>query len=151
MVTVLVTVLVCMARRAWSADNSPDQVKVVDLLQTLAGDLQTPQGERMAVIVSAWDRVEESQTAEDFVRHRLPLLWQYLRVGRHPFEYRYYAVSAQGGEYVDEGHDGVLPDKLKALLAIDQPSRRIRLLDGEDATYDLTLPLDWLINKESKV
>ena len=135
--------------REWSADDSPDQVKIVDLLQTLAENLQVSQSERLAVIVSAWDRVDEYHTAEDFVRQRLPLLWQYLCVGHHPFEYRYYAVSAQGGDYVDEGHDGKLPAKLKTLLAIDQPSRRIRLLDDNDANCDLTLPLDWLISKES--
>ena len=131
----------------WSAADTPDQVKLVDLLQTLTGEMKISQNERLAVIVSAWDQVDEYSSAEDFVRDRLPLLSQYLRFGVHPFECRFYAVSAQGGKYVEEDHKGELPTKLAALLSLDQPSRRIQLLDGVKKYCDLTLPLEWMIDQ----
>ena len=74
--------------REWSAADGPDQVKVVDLLQVLAEELQTVPQERLAIIVSAWDRLSEYSSAEEFVARRLPLLSQYLQAGNHPFEYR---------------------------------------------------------------
>ena len=134
--------------REWSGADSPDQVKVVDLLQMLAEEMQAESQERLAIIVSAWDRLGEYSSAEDFVARRLPLLSQYLQAGDHPFEYRFYGVSAQGCEYVEEDHGGALPEALTALLAIDEPSERIRLMDGTETKCDLTLPVDWLIGRE---
>ena len=137
--------------REWSAENTPDQVKLVDLLQSLTGELEISKNERLAVIVSAWDRVDDYASAEDFVRERLPFLSQYLRFGVHPYECRFYAVSAQGGEYVEEDHEGVLPQELAALLSMEQPSGRIRLLDGVEEHCDLTLPLAWIADQENQV
>ena len=134
--------------REWSAADSPDQVKVVDLLQVLAEELQTVPQERLAIIVSAWDRLAEYSSAEDFISRRLPLLSQYLQAGNHPFEYRFYGVSAQGCEYVEEAYGEELPRALAALLAIDEPSKRIQLVDGLETKFDLTLPVDWLIDLE---
>ena len=134
--------------REWSAADSPDQVKVVDLLQVLAEELQTAPQERLAIIVSAWDRLGEYSSAENFVTRRLPLLSQYLQAGNHPFEYRFYGVSAQGCEYVEEKYGEKLSEELAGLLAIDEPSKRIRLVDGPETRCDLTLPVDWLIGQE---
>ena len=133
--------------REWSGADSPDQVKVVDLLQILAEEMQAEHSERLAIIVSAWDRVGEYSSATDFIARRLPLLSQYLQAGNHPFECRFYGVSAQGCEYIEEDHGGALPEELTALLAIDEPSKRIRLVDGPETKYDLTLPVDWLIGR----
>ena len=134
--------------REWSAADSPDQVKVVDLLQVLAGELRGAPRERLAIIVSAWDRVGGYSSAADFITHRLPLLSQYLQAGNHPFEYRYYGVSAQGCEYVEEDYAEELPEALAALLAMDEASKRIQLVDGPGEGPDLTLPVDWLIGRE---
>lgn len=133
--------------RNWSASDSPDQVKVVDMLQVLAQELQGAPHERMAIIVSAWDRVGEHSSAEDFITHQLPLLSQYLRAGNHPFEYRFYGVSAQGCEYVEEDYGEELPEALTALLAMDEASKRIQLVDGPGERCDLTLPVGWLIGR----
>ena len=43
---------------------------------------------------------------------------------------------------------GDLPEDLARLLAIDEPSKRIRLVDGPETKCDLTLPVDWLIGQE---
>ena len=131
--------------REWSGADSPDQVKIVDLLQILAGEMRAGSEERLAVIVSAWDRLSEYSSPEDFVARRLPLLAQYLQARIHPFEYRYFGVSAQGCEYVEEDHREALPDELVAILALEQPSLRLSLLDGSKMRRDLTLPVDWLI------
>ena len=71
--------------REWSGADSPDQVKIVDLLQMLAGEMRADSEERLAVIVSAWDRLAEYSSAEDFVARRLPLLSQYLEGSRSSF------------------------------------------------------------------
>ena len=57
----------------WSATDTPDQVKLVDLLQSLTGEMRTSKKERLAIIVSAWDQVDGYGSAEDFVGDRLPL------------------------------------------------------------------------------
>lgn len=134
----------------WSAESAPDQVKIVDLLQTLVRNFEISRPERLAIVVSAWDRVEEYGTAEAFVEQRMPLLWQYLRYGEHGFEFRLYAVSAQGGEYVKEEHAGDYPQELVNLLTLEQPSTRVRLFQAKIPDHDLTVPLKWLLDGEAE-
>ena len=135
--------------REWSEADAPDQVKVVDLLQTLCRELKMPRQEKLAIIVSAWDRVQGNDSAEEFVAQRLPMLAQYLRCGDHNFEYRFYGVSAQGGEYVEEAHDGDLPSGLAELLTLEQASTRILILDGDEQHHDLTIPIQWLTSRRT--
>ena len=59
-------------------------------------------------------------------------------------------MSAQGCEYVEEDHGEALPEELVAALAMEQPSQRIRLFDGNETKCDLTLPVDWLIGGEPR-
>lgn len=129
----------------WNPEKSPDQVKVVDTLQTLATKLGGGP-EKLAVFVSAWDLAPSGDSPEEFVRREMPLLHQFLKHGDHEFDIRIYGVSAQGGEYVDDGHDGALPEQLEDLLALDTASARIRLVFGNDETHDLTLPISWLMS-----
>ncbi|WP_428408704.1 TRAFAC clade GTPase domain-containing protein [Hyphococcus sp.] len=132
--------------KAWSADDSPDQVKIVDILQTLAHSLPTAGNDKLAIFVSAWDVVEDAKSPAEFVKRRMPLLDQYLRRSDHGFNYRFYGVSAQGGEYVEESHVGNLPDHLKGLLELEKASARIKLVSGASVSHDLTAPLVWLIS-----
>ncbi|WP_162988119.1 TRAFAC clade GTPase domain-containing protein [Alcaligenes aquatilis] len=82
----------------WSADLAPTQVKIVDLLQILmAGDLHIG-NRRLALLISAWDKVEgEQQTPVEILESKLPLLHQYLHSGRDPWTWRVWGLSAQGG------------------------------------------------------
>lgn len=140
--------------KAWLSDDAPDQVKIVDLLQSLAQELSVGHKERLAVIVSAWDRVSESEypTAKTFISNRMPLLSQFLSFADDRFDIRYYAVSAQGGEYVEEGYGGEYPEDLSRLLSLDNPSERICLSGpGADKQTDLTIPLEWMIGEDVKV
>ena len=130
----------------WLPNDAPDQVKIVDLLQTLTRNLKSPNKERLAVFVSAWDLVCDFDSAESFVTKRMPLLNQYLLHADHDFDIRFYALSAQGSEYVEENHEGTLPEDLVELLALDEASYRVRLMLGSEQHHDLTLPLEWLIS-----
>ena len=130
----------------WMPNDAPDQVKIVDLLQSLTRNLKSPDKERLAVFVSAWDLVCDFDSAESFVTKQMPLLNQYLLHADHDFDIRFYALSAQGGEYVEENYEGTLPEDLIALLALDEASYRVRLMLGSEQHHDLTLPLEWLIS-----
>ena len=137
--------------RAWLSDDAPDQVKIIDLLQSLAQELSVGHRERLAIIVSAWDRVSEYETAETFVSNRMPLLSQFLCFADDRFDIRYYAVSAQGGEYVEDGYSGAYPEDLSRLLSLDNPSERICLSGPRaDKQTDLTIPLEWMIGEDIK-
>ena len=130
----------------WNAEDAPDQVKIVDLLQSLSNEFRMQARERLAIVVSAWDRVAEYESAEQFIHARMPLLAQYVNSGPAHFEIRFFAVSAQGGEYLEDDPKGEYPDALAALLALDAPSNRIRLIHGSTEEHDLTVPVAWLMS-----
>lgn len=75
---------------------------------------------------------------------KLPLLDQYLRNGRDPWTWRVWGLSAQGGVYEDQDKDEQLA-ATEALREIERPSDRIKVVDGQTVTSDITLPLEWLI------
>jgi hypothetical protein len=86
--------------KPWDSERSPTQVQLVDLLQFMAdrGHFQPPF--RLALAVSAWDRVIASnRRPSDWVATELPLLHQFLESNGDLFEVSFYGVSAQGGRY----------------------------------------------------
>jgi hypothetical protein len=129
----------------WSADLAPTQVKIVDLLQMLmSGDLNIGE-RRLALLISAWDKVEgEEQTPAEILASKLPLLNQYLRSGRDPWTWYVWGLSAQGGVYED-------PEKQESfaetdrLRDLERASDRIKVVDGNVVSSDITKPLKWLI------
>lgn len=130
----------------WSADLAPTQVRIVDLLQMLmAGDLNIG-GRRLALLISAWDKVEgEELTPEGVLESKLPLLNQYLRSGRDPWTWHAWGVSAQGGSYEDPEKDENLAETDR-LRDLERPSDRIKVVDGDAVNSDITKPLKWLID-----
>lgn len=129
----------------WSADLAPTQVRVVDLLQMLmSGDLHVG-GRRLALLLSAWDKVEgEKQTPAELLETKLPLLNQYLRSGRDPWTWHVWGLSAQGGVYEDPEKNESFEETDK-LRNLERPSDRIKVVDGEAISSDLTAPLAWLL------
>lgn len=129
----------------WKAELAPTQVKVVELLQFLmSGDLNVGP-RRLALLITAWDRVEgDGLTPEEILAIKLPLLDQYLRNGRDPWSWRVWGVSAQGGIYEDQDQDEHF-DATEALRDLERPSDRIKVVSGADVSTDITLPLEWLI------
>jgi hypothetical protein len=133
----------------WSPSLSPTQVKIVELLQLLCLSPLQIRFRRIAIVLSAWDKVaDEGRTPEEFLAERLPLLDQYLRSGADNWIPRVYGVSAQGADYEKENEK--LSDtqlaKLQQLRALDEPSMRIRVLSQGSESRDLTEPIAWLMS-----
>ena len=129
----------------WSADLAPTQVKIVDLLQMLmSGELDIG-GRRLALLISAWDKVEgEEMTPAKILEAKLPLLNQYLRNGRDPWTWRVWGLSAQGGVYEDPEKNESFAET-ERLRDLERPSDRIKVVDGTVVSSDITVPLKWLI------
>jgi hypothetical protein len=129
----------------WSAKLAPTQVKVVDLLQMLmSGDLNIG-GRRLALLISAWDKVEgDGQTPAQILESKLPFLHQYLQSGRDPWTWQVWGLSAQGGQYEDPEKDQSFVET-ERLRDLERASDRIKVVDGDFVSSDITKPLKWLI------
>jgi hypothetical protein len=122
----------------WAPDVAPTQVQVVEMLQFASllhgGDRPL----RVAVVISAWDLVNESIKPSDWLESQFPLLSQYLESNQQETAYRVFGVSAQGGD---------LEKDMGRLQAEAIPSRRIRVV-GEvlEPNSDLTAPLRFVLD-----
>lgn len=124
--------------RAWKPDLVPEQVRLVDLLQFLQRQPFRRKKRRVAVVVSAWDVVALPRPSpNDWLSRELPLLHQFLVANPSSFEFRVYAVSAQGGGYVT-------PEQRAELLS-QTPSERIQCVGPDTQAHDLTAPIVWLM------
>nr|VFJ73578.1 MAG: hypothetical protein BECKFW1821C_GA0114237_10533 [Candidatus Kentron sp. FW] len=134
----------------WHPGRAPTQVQLVDLLQLLClPPLDVDIGpRRLAIMLSAWDKVgEEGLGPDDYLKEKLPLLGQYLRSGADGWIWRVYGLSAQGGDYDDPEKPDVEPNpEAEKLRDLDRPSERIELFqDSSTPSHDLTEPLAWLM------
>ena len=131
---------------SWRPSVAPTQVQLVDLLQMLRRSPLDNGPRRLAIMLSAWDKASgEGRSPQVYFQDKLPLLAQYLECGADDWTWRIYGLSAQGGEYdqIESGTEcGREAEELRNLPC---PSTRIRLLDGESETNDLTRPLAWLM------
>jgi hypothetical protein len=131
----------------WHARLAPTQVPLVDLLQMLQSSPLDVGRRRLAVIFSAWDKVEaEGLSPHEFLQSRLPLLAQYLTAGADSWTWRVYGLSAQGGDYDRAEPDARPSAQAKELRDLERASERIKL-SGEHVrnSHDLTEPLAWLM------
>lgn len=129
----------------WSATLAPTQVKLVALLQMLMSKPLDVGPRRLALLISAWDKVEAEQLSPaELLERKLPLLFQYLRNGRDPWDWRVWGLSAQGGVYEDPDKGDSFPETDR-LRDLERPSDRIKLVDGETVSSDITMPLAWLV------
>lgn len=132
----------------WDPRLAPTQVQLVDLLQLFRIPPIHIGARRVAVILSAWDKViVEGRSPESFLAEQLPLLDQYLRSGADDWIWEVYGVSAQGGDY-EEDNKEMTPDqraKINGLKALDKASERIRVVSGAAESHDLTEPVAWLM------
>ena len=134
---------------AWAPRLAPTQIQLVELLQLLRLAPLSVQTSRVAVVLSAWDKVEsEGKQPDLFLAERLPLLKQYLEAGADKWQWKVYGVSAQGGDYEKEGEplSGAKLAKLNGLKALEEPSMRIRVVSGNSVSSDLTEPIAWLLS-----
>lgn len=130
----------------WSADLAPTQIKLIGLLQFLMSGSLDVGPRRLAILISAWDKVEgEELSPDDLFSTKLPLVAQYLRNGRDPWAWKVWGVSTQGGNYEDPEKDQHFAET-DALRDLDRASDRIKVVQNAAVTTDLTRPLDWLIS-----
>lgn len=120
----------------WSAEDVPEQVRLVDLLQFLQRAPFTRRRRRLAVIVSAWDVIADANlTPSQWLAREMPFLHQFLSSNSQAFESRVYGVSAQGGSV-----KGEVREKLLRMV----PSERLLCVGPESRENDLTVPIMWL-------
>lgn len=131
---------------SWHPRLAPTQVQIVDLLQVLRMAPLDSGPRRLAIMLSAWDKAcDEGLEPDNFLKQKLPLLWQYLQQGADGWTYQIYGLSAQGGDY-DPNEEGANPaPQAEALRALDCASSRIQLVGPLEKTHDLTEPLKWLM------
>jgi len=80
----------------WQPEMSPPQVQLVYLLQEL---IRERLNKKIAVVVSAWDYVEEEhKTPVAICQDLYPMLSNYLAF-ESKYDVRYFGISAQGGPY----------------------------------------------------
>lgn len=131
----------------WEPKFAPTQVKLVDLLQVLRRPPLDIGPRKLAIMLSAWDKVEaEGRSPDQWLRESLPLLHQYLHSNADEWDIEIFGVSAQGGDY-DSNTDAVEPRPAAAELRMqDRPADRIKLIEptGGDSK-DITRPIAWLM------
>lgn len=131
----------------WDARFAPTQVQLVDLLRCLQEPPLGAGPRRLVIALSAWDLAErDNKTPEKYLEMHLPLLHQYLSHGLDPsWVVKVYGISAQGAEYDGDGKDDKPSAGAKSMRDMAVPSERIKVVDGESSSHDLTEPLFWLL------
>nr|WP_255616625.1 hypothetical protein [Microvirga puerhi] len=132
----------------FSPSSSPQQVQLVDLLGALADAPLFKQPSRIAVIISAWDKAPPQTEPEQWLKTRMPLLYQYLRNQQLEIPFRVYGVSAQGGSVPKKEQPNVPSDRAE-LLKVKIAGERIKVVGHDAANHDLSHPIRWLSGLES--
>ena len=129
----------------WRPQFAPTQVQLVDMLRCLQAPPLDVGPRRLAVILSAWDKVEADGVApERFLEMHLPLLHQYLAHGLGAgWELCIFGVSAQGADYDDV--EGAPTADAERMREMEVPSQRLKVVVGDATSHDLTQPLYWLL------
>jgi hypothetical protein len=122
--------------REWTHESVSEQAKLVDLLRGMQQDPYTRKLRKLALMISAWDVVEQTdKTPEEWLKEELPFLWQFLTSNSQSFHVQVFGISAQGGDLNDEARTSLL-EKV--------PSERIKVKVGGYLSSDLSQPLLWL-------
>lgn len=118
----------------FSADDIPEEAKLVEFLQAMNRYPISRKFRRLALIVSAWDVVEEADPPAWMSSCR-PMLDQYLKNAGQFWEVRIYGVSAQGG---------CLPSDQGRLKAVRRPGERVQVVGIDVSPHDLTSIVKWV-------
>lgn len=111
-----------------------NQSALVELLQNII--YLVPHSLNIRFVISAWDLVEkefkqDKVTPEEYIKRKLPLLYQYLVFNSKLTDYEIWGVSAQGGDFDDE-------DDLKKLQS-ENGDDYVYVIDSKaDTSKDLT-------------
>jgi hypothetical protein len=116
----------------------PTQVILVDILRKIANLNRGKPLNNLAIVISAWDTVDNEITPEQFLKKELPLLAQYIDCKFDYEKVKVFGVSAQGGDITNGASKS-------SLLHKDCPSQRVLVSQGDNKYSDLTLILSWLL------
>ena len=116
--------------------KTPEQTRIVDVLQLLQSSPLLGSRRRLVVMISAWDVVAvDSISPREWIVREMPLLAHYLANNPSAYNAQFCGISAQGGLFEGEARN--------QLLKKDPADRVVCLWEGE-ASRDITLPLTWL-------
>ena len=122
----------------WSPALTPTQVKLVEILQFLRVRAFLNRPLPLALIVSAWDLIQNGEVPSLWFKKRLPLLSQFLEANAETTPFTVFGISAQGGELA----------RANDLQKHTRASDRI-VVTAQQATtaHDITAPLKWLLER----
>lgn len=122
----------------WSHSHIPSQVKLVDILQFLQEIPFKNFKRKLAIMISAWDVINNATLTPDlWLEREYPLLHQFLFNNSSSFEFQVYGISAQGGSIEN--------DISKLELAQKIPSNRIICVGPSKKSHDITSPIAWIM------
>ena len=116
--------------------KTPEQTRVVDILQLLQIRPFVPRRRKLVIVVSAWDVIQKDGVSpSEWVAREMPLLNQFLRNNSKFYDVRFCGISAQGG---------MLNGASRAALLEKMPAERV-ICDWQGTCGpDITKPLRWL-------
>jgi hypothetical protein len=129
----------------WKLELSPNQVKLIDILQFISFYKPNIFPLKLTVLISAWDIVQKTskkgETPTTWLENKLPLLYQYLFCNSELFEIMVIGISAQGCNYEDH-------EQVTEMLS-KKPQERILINDGSKEYHDITTIIAWLANENN--
>ena len=128
------------AQEPFAPEKMPEEVQLVEVLQSMNRRPLRPRKRFLAVIVSAWDLVSANLNPNEWLRKNRPMLWRYATSNPDFWTVRIYGVSAQGGE---------LPRQQDELLRASEPSDRVQVVGPEAREHDLTTPIAWILTGDN--
>ncbi len=132
------------SERPWEPSLMPTDVSMVDALQELS-DLSERETFPVAVVISAWDEVED-MTPREWLSARVPLLAQYLEANSERFPSTVFGVSVQGDTF-PEPNDEAEAEKIKVDVDASEPDPwdRATCVDFQGEQSELIAPLAWIV------
>lgn len=124
-------------------DFSPEKActaaKLVELLENVVDRVWRKWPIPVAVVVSAWDRVDKDKTPSAWLQERLQGASAYLESNPDLTTFSVFGVSAQGGR---------LPEERAQLLDKGDVSKRVFAVAADGAPAELYDPLRWLVRDQ---
>ncbi len=116
--------------------KTPEQTRIVELLQLLQVRPFDRRYRRLVIAVSAWDVVQDDGVSPaEWIARAMPLLDQFLHNNTEIYDVRFCGISAQGG---------MLNDDSRASLLEKKPAERVICHWQGKSGPDITQPLRWL-------
>lgn len=132
----------------WHPRMMPTDVATVDALQELLA-VTGRESLRIAIIISAWDEVEDETTPAEWLARHVPLLPQFLTANSDHLVSEVFAVSVQGGVF-QEPADDEEASSIEVEINPDEPDfwAQAKCLDGGGAEVELAAPVVWMLGAD---